>query len=489
MPSATSNPTAVLGRDLVHNLFVAIRSAQLYEPTNATLQTAAGRLAETIGELHQMDGLARVEVGRDIILVNDTRVRGELRSYTVHAALQHFFAGFESGGFEWLEAPTPDEAARFAGVVGRLEGAGTMTADLLAQRLQDSGIEGVAVLPPRLEKAHDPFEDQDARARAEGTYRRGVAVTRDLMESVRAGRALQRSRVRRTVQTIIDSVLEEPTLLIGLTNLRDTDEPTFAHSVNVCIFAVSLGERIGLPRLDLCELGMVALLHDIGKVDVPDEVLNKVGALSPEEWTMMRRHTSYGAWRVLADRLPGSMSIPATRERMTREMLVAFEHHLQLDLLGYPALRWPRRLSFYSKIVSIADTYDAGTTERVYKTEPLTPSQMVEILHRGSGTRWDPVLVKGFISMLGVFPAGCVCRLDTGEIALVMAANPEDVHRPRVKLLFDPSGNPMEGPIVSLSETDPGGQYMRTVIKVVEAERYGIDVARHFLASELADAT
>ncbi|HUP01592.1 MAG TPA: HD domain-containing phosphohydrolase [Gemmatimonadota bacterium] len=473
-PVTASNPAGALGRDLVHNLFVALRSAQLYEPTNATLQAAAGRLSATIRELHLLDGVARFEVGRDIVLVNDARVRSELRSYTIHANIQRFFAALEIGGFEWTEVPDDGEAARFAGIVGRLEGTGATTPDRLAISLAESGI-GVAVLPPRPEAPRDPFEDPNRRARAERTYRHSVAVTRDLMESTRTGRALQRFRVRRAVQSIVDQVLEDETLLVGLTNLRDYDEPTFTHSVNVCIFAVSLGQKIGLTRLELYELGMAALLHDIGKVDVPHEVLNKAGALTREEWSVMRRHTRYGAWRLVADRTPGSMPI--------HEMLVAFEHHLHLDLTGYPNLFSDRRLCFYSKIVEICDSYDAGTTPRVYKSDPITPAQMIEILDRGKGVRWDPILIKAFISLLGLYPVGCYCLLDTMEKAVVVAADPENVHRPRVKLVYDPSGNPQEGPVVSLAERDAGGEFMRTVIKVLDPERDGIDVAGAFLAS------
>lgn len=475
-PATLSNPQVTLGRELVHNLFVALRSAQLYEPSNATLQAAAARLAATINELHQVDSLARLEVGRDIVLVNDVRIRSELRSYSIHSNIHRFFAALQVGGFEWTEVPEVEPAARFARIVGRLEGSGATTPDRIAHLFSEARLGGVAVLPPRPESTRDPFDDPDARARAERTYRHGVAVTRDLMENVRAGRALQKLRVRRAVQSIVDQVLDDETLLVGLTNLRDYDEPTYTHCVNVCIFSISLGQKIGLSRFDLYELGMAALLHDIGKVDVSKEVLNKAGALTTEEWEVMRSHTTYGAWRLIADRAPGSMPI--------REMLVAFEHHLHIDLSGYPRLFSRRRLSFYSKIVAVADSFDAGTTPRIYKTQPITPGQMVENLQRGKGTSWDPILVKAFISMLGVYPPGCVCRLDTLEIGIVVAADTDarNVNRPWIKLLSDPSGNPVEGPVVSLAERDASGEYLRTVIKIVDPERYGIDVARHFLS-------
>ncbi len=271
-------------------------------------------------------------------------------------------------------------------------------------------------------------------------------------------------------------MFDDESLLVGLTNLRDYDEPTFTHSVNVCIFAVSLGQRIGLSRLELYELGMCGLLHDLGKVDVPREVLLKSEALTDEEWEAMQRHPAYGVWRIMAGRQKGR--VPA------REMLAAFEHHLNVDLSGYPAIRHPRRLSLYSRIVAICDSFDAGTTPRVYKTDPITPAEMLQALERWKGVRYDPILIKAFVSLLGIYPPGCVALLDTQEIGVVLAVDPDprNVNRPRVKIVVDSDGLHIDGPIVSLAERAPAGDFARTVIKVLEPERYGIDSARYFLA-------
>jgi HD-GYP domain-containing protein (c-di-GMP phosphodiesterase class II) len=473
---AVSSPVQGLGRDLVQNLFVALRSGQLYEASNATLRAAATRLSRTLGELVGVDGTARIEAGDSILMVNGTRIRSELRTYSVHMNLIRFLRAIGVGGFEWRVPPEVDETARFLTVLARVEPP-EVEADpnAVARRLQAVGLTDVEVLGLRVESTRDEVVDPDARVRAERTYRHGVAVTAELMESVRAGRNLHRHKVRRAVQTIVDQILEEETTLLGLTNLRDYSEPTFTHSVNVAIFSVALGQKIGLSRIELYDLGMAALLHDIGKMEVDNDVLNKPSQLTNDEWRLMKGHTWRGARRILADRLSGALRI--------REMLVAFEHHLHLDLSGYPELFAPREQSFYAKIVEIADAFDAGTTPRIYKTDPITPAQMIQILYEGRARRYDPILVKAFITLLGIYPVGCVCVLDTFELVVVTAADPDprNVHRPRVKIVADRDGNRVDGPVVSLAEADENGHHPRTVVAVVEPERYGVDVASVFL--------
>jgi HD-GYP domain-containing protein (c-di-GMP phosphodiesterase class II) len=474
---AVSSPLQTLGRELVQNLFVALRSAQLYEPTNATLRSAAKRLVDTIEELVRIDGLARLDVGGSTLLVNDQRVRSELRTHSIHMNLIRFLRTLGVGGFKWSQPFGIIHATRFVSALSRLEHtAEDASLELVQQELTAAGVTGLELLPPQAESTDELRVDPNDRDRAERTYRHTVAVTSQLMESVRSGRTLQRHRVRRAVQSIVDQIMEDETLLLGLTNLRDYSEPTFTHCVNVSIFSIGLGQKIGLSRLELYDLGMAALMHDIGKSEVPPDVLNKPGKLEDAEWEWMKSHTWRGARRIIADRAPGTL--PA------REMLAAFEHHLHLDLSGYPKLFAPRELTFYTKIIEIADAFDAGTTPRIYKTDPITPAEMIGVLYEGRGKRFDAILVKAFISLLGIYPMGCVCLLDSFEIVVVVAADPDpiNVHRPRAKIVADRNGNRIDGPIVSLAEKDEEGQFRRTVVAVVEPERYAIDLARVFLA-------
>jgi HD-GYP domain-containing protein (c-di-GMP phosphodiesterase class II) len=185
------------------------------------------------------------------------------------------------------------------------------------------------------------------------------------MTSVRMGRSPNIKKIKRVVQGIVDQILNEETSLIGLTTIRDYDEYTFTHSVNVCIFSVALGKRLGFNKLQLYDLGMAALFHDIGKSRVPSEVINKAEGLTEDEWRLIAAHPWMGALALF--QLRGQQDLPY------RSMVVAHEHHMKLDLTGYPRPLRPRTMSMFSKIVAVADGFDAATSRRSYQTTPAVP--------------------------------------------------------------------------------------------------------------------
>jgi HD-GYP domain-containing protein (c-di-GMP phosphodiesterase class II) len=272
------------------------------------------------------------------------------------------------------------------------------------------------------------------------------------------------------VQGIVDQVLNEETSLIGATTIRDYDEYTFTHSVNVCIFSIALGRRLGMTKIQLYELGLAALMHDIGKSRVPIDLLQKTGELTDEEWKWMAAHPWLGVLVLFQFRRQ-------QEELSYRAMTVCQEHHMKIDLTGYPKAIRPRQVSLLSKIVSIADGYDAATSRRVYRTEVITPSAVLEEMRDNPRRGLDQVLVKAFINLLGIYPVGTLVVLDTFELAVVSAAspNPDMLSRPVVKIISDAQGNTISPPLqIDLAVPETGGQYARTIIKTADPDRYGI---------------
>jgi HD-GYP domain-containing protein (c-di-GMP phosphodiesterase class II) len=278
------------------------------------------------------------------------------------------------------------------------------------------------------------------------------------------------------VQGIVDQILNEETSLIGLTTLRDYDEYTFTHSVNVCIFSVALGKRLGMNKVQLYDLGMAALFHDIGKSRVPQEVLNKSGGLTDDEWRLIASHPWLGVLALFQVR--GAQEVPY------RAMVVAHEHHMKRDLTGYPRPVRPRQLSVFSKIVAIADGFDAATSRRSYQTVPFTPAQVMLEMRDNSRRGMDPVIVKAFINLTGVYPVGTLVVLDTFELGIVHAVNPlqDMLSRPIVRVIFDAQGNRMDpGDLADLADRNADGVFLRTIIKTENPDRYGLRVGDSFV--------
>ncbi|NNL98564.1 MAG: HD-GYP domain-containing protein [Acidimicrobiia bacterium] len=215
-----------------------------------------------------------------------------------------------------------------------------------------------------------------------------------------------------TVEQLLEQVLLQPGSSLLLSTLKTHDEYTFYHSINTCLLALTVGQAIGLTNEQLIELGVGSLLHDLGKIRVPIEVIQYPGRLDDAMWAEIRRHPHEGAQAILAGSGRGQ-EVAA---------LVALEHHARYDLTGYPAVARRERLHLYSRITAICDVYDALTTRRAYK-RAMPPASALKIVIQGAAEgQLDPDLVQVFVSILGIFPAGSLLRLDTGEVAVVVAA-------------------------------------------------------------------
>ena len=462
------------GRGVILALYTALRSIKLYPLENSAVQKALADLTalaqEFVASEHELD----VRVSGEFIFVNATRLRLDLDNYASFSHVLSVFRVCGIGTMHVADVVTARDWQVFLTIVQvptSLEPRDRLT-EVLA-KLDAAGVHTLALTPP----SEDDGEDRErAKERAKKTYTQSVTVTKDLMTSVRMGKSPNIKKIKRVVQGIVDQILNEETSLIGLTTIRDYDEYTFTHSVNVCIFSVALGKRLGLTKLQLYDLGMAALFHDIGKSRVPVDVLNKTGSLTEIEWRQIAAHPWLG---VLA-----LFQIRGTQEYPYRSMVVAIEHHMKADLTGYPKPIRPRQMSMYSKIVAAADGFDAATSRRAYQTVPINPAEVMREMRDNPRRGMDPIVVKAFINLTGIYPPGTLVVLDTLELGIVHAVNPlpEMLARPLTRVISDPMGNLVHpGEIVDLADRNPDGTYLRTIIKTENPERYGIRVSDYFV--------
>lgn len=219
-------------------------------------------------------------------------------------------------------------------------------------------------------------------------------------------------RIKKDIEEIFSCPFEDFELeLKALERLKHHDEYSYFHSVNVARISVNLGERLGLDQKMLSELGWSALLHDLGKLYVPLEILNKDAKFEPEELAVMRSHPleSITAFCETQD-----FNIPSLFR-----LCAAFEHHQRFDLNGYPQVQTKLNLHPFSRIVAVADTFDAMTTDRIYQRRML-PDVALRIMSQGYGTIFDPVVLQAFVTSMGAYPVGSLVRMSDNRLAVVV---------------------------------------------------------------------
>ena len=275
-------------------------------------------------------------------------------------------------------------------------------------------------------------------------YSEAVSVAETIWESARSEQQPDATMAHAMIEGLAQAVSQNRTALLALTTLKNYDNYTFTHMVNVSILTMGQARTLGIDGPLLREFGLAALMHDIGKVKTPLEILNKPDKLTDAEFAIMQRHTVDGA-----EILRGTPDIP------TLAPVVAFEHHLRLDGTGYPRATARSSLNLGTMLCSIADVYDAMRSQRKYQLAYPT-DRILEVLRRSDGQQFDQHLVRRFAQLVGIYPVGNLVRLNTGETAVVTAVHAPDSRRPRVRVILDREGTRVEVPYeINLWEAEP----------------------------------
>ena len=319
-------------------------------------------------------------------------------------------------------------------------------------------------------------DSKEKKQYSKEVYFKSIGLVKEVVESVRYQKLLNVRKAKRMMQNAVNALIQDESTLLGLANIKNYDESTFNHSVNVAIYAIAIGQRVGIPKKHLSHLGMAALFHDIGKTRIPIEVLHKAGKLLSEELAIVRAHPILGVETLMAMKEWGELS--------SRMIYAAFDHHLKFDLTGYPKTTRKRMLSLFGKIIAIADFYDALVRPRGGNRFPYVSEKILGIMLERSGKDFDPTLVKVFINMIGVFPLGTLVLLNTNEIGIVIQ-NQEDselLDRPKVILLYYKDGEYQKGEVVDLREVyEPTGEFKRSILRTLDPNQYQINVTEFII--------
>lgn len=261
---------------------------------------------------------------------------------------------------------------------------------------------------------------ESALPQAISHYDHAKRTVDNVLTSLRLSHDINTTEVKTAVRACVKNVIKNPNAMLWLSQIKNKDDYTAEHSVRVSVMAVALGRELDLLEQELEDLGVAAMLHDVGKVKIPDEILNKEGALTREEYEVIKTHTTAGRSLLMSKSDVPPIAVD-----------VAYNHHEYINGKGYPRGVTGAKISFFAKIVSIVDAFDAMTSDRVY-SKGRSVLEALRILYDCRGTQFDEELVRTFIRLIGIYPPGHIAELSNGEVGIILSCSPRNKLRPKV---------------------------------------------------------
>ena len=428
--------------DALVKLAVCVRNFSLYGRSHSVTQQSVGQAYQSLSEILLTEQAFGVAVTPSYLALDSFPIEtGGLSDFnqSLHkrkAGKLQFLAGIskeEIADFAEVMVTSPEDLVLHGGIVEELK-----------ERNVTHILVSIAGLPSHRQEGKDPGD----------IYEEALILIEDAMRAVQSGFGIPVQEITAVVEDSLQSVTSDETALLALAGIRSYDKYLYEHSVNVCILSMVLGRDLGIDRATTLELGICAMLHDIGKVFLPSEIVTKPGKLSDEEWQAIRLHPSKGA-RALAG-LPDVPPLACT---------IALEHHAYLDGTGYPNLPHERP-HLLSRLVAIVDTYDALTTDRPYR-ERWTGSEAIAWMLYEKSIRYDRQLLARFAIRAKLYPPGSLVRLANGELAVVVGGSRKNPSRPMIRLVS--KDKKLAAEAIDLSATEDSGLQIAETAQPIEA--------------------
>jgi putative nucleotidyltransferase with HDIG domain len=449
----TTTPRLQLADELLRRFTAALRSTQLYSKGHPIITRNLESLSAALQLLHSLQPTIVIGLVGDEVIVDDVPMAKADTLGPLMRRLQ--LAGVERITID--RGVKTDELVEFIDAFTAVE--------------QAQVVDKHAAFPPM---AHIRVGRVTIGQRVEGSasdmatikrlYNDAVSVAGSVYDSAQTEGRPDISMARTMIDGLAHAVAQNRTALLALTTLKNYDNYTFTHMVNVSVLTMGQARGLGLDGPLLREFGLAALMHDIGKVRTPIDILNSAETLSAAEYTIMKRHTIDGA-----EILRQTPEVPALAP------VVAFEHHLRLDGSGYPAGVTRTSLNVGTMLCSIADVYDAMRSQRRYQ-QAFPTDRILEVLKRNDGQHFDQHLVRRFVQLIGIYPVGTVVRLDTGEVGVVRQVYAPDPYRPHVRVLIGRDGMLLDRPHdINLWEASDDLPQPKSIVAPLDPANYQFD--------------
>ncbi|MFH1018217.1 MAG: HD domain-containing phosphohydrolase [Pseudomonadota bacterium] len=440
-----------LGRELVNRLFMLYRTARLHALDNEAVTATIEAFRKVLEELQKVSETPRLTAMEDSFYLDGARLKADFTSFENFRFLSQLFAKLKIGSLQFAELPEPTELREFVGIMLKSE-EGTL------EWIGNQMFPSFRVMPPG-----DMMETSESVAQTESLsdplyllklYAKARFFMTDFLGHLKKGDFLSMSRLQRIVHEFIDAMGEDVDTLLILAGIRGTANSLVDRAVHVMILSLLLGREIGMNKRQLSDLGPAALLHDIGKADLPPDLLDKTEALTEEDWKKIREAPMNSLLQLI--RLKGF------NESTLKRMLVAYEH-------AEGAREGLGKFSLLARIVTVAHCYVAMTSPQTYR-DALFPHEALTLMRKEAGRKFDPLLLELLVHLVTPHPPGTVLLLDTGEVAIVAS------RAPMLKILYDAAQQRVDRPSKSWDRIHP------RVARVLEPRALGINSVAVLLA-------
>ena len=467
----SSQDRILQGEIFFRSLFRLLQTVKLHQSRSPLLLDRVKEFVEAILSTSKEDSLT-LQISRGQFYLQEEKIVCRTQNLTLMKEILHYFQQRSLPGIRFhpsVREAAPGQIISFAHLLNQAEHR-EAPPGWLQEQLQKGNCSWVEIVFPADTGPVVQLSERGERARR--AYSHAMTSMREVSVKLNSQQQAGVYKVKRMIQNMVDLLTEDDCILLGMSTIRDYDDYTYTHSVNVAILSMCLGSRIGLSRISLERLGICGLFHDIGKVEVPHDLITKPGKLTDTEYNTLREHSIHSVRQIV--------KLNAARDLKSKVLLPPFEHHLKYDLSGYPQTSRKKPISLFGRILTVTDVFDAMTSPRIYRPVALSPDRVLAMMIEGAGTDYDPLILKVFIQMLGVYPVGTLLRLDTGEIGLVAATSDgAEIERPRVVLLKEAGkGKFQKAAVVNLSERDPQtGAFRRNIDRSLHPSALGIQPA------------
>jgi HD-GYP domain-containing protein (c-di-GMP phosphodiesterase class II) len=462
-------------------LYLLVQTARIYNDNNKLIKEALEKFKNILKEVTRTANLD-IQIWRGRFYIDGEKLPYKREDSDIVKELIEYFDLRGIGGvlfFVTSQGASPETLIKFLRL---LDDSATQKNpfDWLEQKISANGLVWTQIIKKKDEGEKEEVVNEGKRRRekAKTSYAYALSLIKEVADKSSQD-VVGARKAKRLAQTVVDLIREDLSLVLGLSTIKDHDDYTYTHSVNVALLSTSLGQQIGLPKTTLEYLCIRGFFHDLGKIEISPKILNKDGKLSAEEWKTVQKHPIVGVKKILrfsTDKVMRLKVVPGP-----------FEHHLNSDMTGYPQTHFLKKISLMGKILRIADVYEALTADRIYRKRSFTPVEATKKMWDEIEKSFDPILLKSFILMLGIYPVGSIVELNNGEKGIVInypKGSPKD--RPEIQMLLnDDEDRWIRGERISLADqTVMEGPFQLNIVRSLHPSELGVQVAHFFVEDE-----